>query len=88
MARRQGFDCHCLSMDYGQRHRAELVAAARVAKALGLSGTMNVMFTKSDAFNSMFGLPAAAEYRVATMDVPTTDLKLEFIDFKIGRAHV
>ena len=30
----------------------------------------------------MFGLPAAAEYRVATMDVPTTGLKLEFIDFK------
>ena len=35
MARRQGYACHCLSMDYGQRHRAELVAAARVAKALG-----------------------------------------------------
>ncbi|MDX9707265.1 MAG: 7-cyano-7-deazaguanine synthase QueC [Azospira sp.] len=29
-----GFDCHCLSFDYGQRHRAELVAAARVAAAL------------------------------------------------------
>jgi 7-cyano-7-deazaguanine synthase len=35
MAREQGYACHCLSMDYGQRHRAELVAAARVAKALG-----------------------------------------------------
>ncbi|MBL8476055.1 MAG: 7-cyano-7-deazaguanine synthase QueC [Methyloversatilis sp.] len=35
MARAQGHDCHCLSVDYGQRHRAELVAAARVAKALG-----------------------------------------------------
>jgi 7-cyano-7-deazaguanine synthase len=30
-----GFDCHCLSFDYGQRHRAELAAAARVAAALG-----------------------------------------------------
>jgi 7-cyano-7-deazaguanine synthase len=28
-----GFDCHCLSFDYGQRHRAELAAAARVAAA-------------------------------------------------------
>lgn len=35
MARAQGHECHCLSLDYGQRHRAELVAAARVAAALG-----------------------------------------------------
>mgnify|MGYP000866687057 CR=1 FL=1 len=31
----QGFSCHCLSLDYGQRHRAELKAAERVARALG-----------------------------------------------------
>lgn len=30
-----GWRCHALSIDYGQRHRAELAAAARVAKALG-----------------------------------------------------
>ena len=30
-----GFACYCLSFDYGQRHRAELAAAARVAAALG-----------------------------------------------------
>ncbi len=35
MARAQGYACHCLSMDYGQRHRAELAAAAQVAQALG-----------------------------------------------------
>lgn len=35
MARDAGYDCHCLSVDYGQRHRAELHAAARVAQALG-----------------------------------------------------
>ncbi|MCE5325607.1 MAG: 7-cyano-7-deazaguanine synthase QueC [Planctomycetaceae bacterium] len=29
-----GFACHCLSFDYGQRHRFELQAAARVAAAL------------------------------------------------------
>ena len=35
MAREQGFECFALSIDYGQRHRAELDAAARVAKVLG-----------------------------------------------------
>ena len=35
MARAAGHDCHCLSIDYGQRHRSELDAAARVAHKLG-----------------------------------------------------
>ena len=34
LARRDGFECYALSFDYGQRHRVELAAAARVAKAL------------------------------------------------------
>ncbi|MGB5450610.1 MAG: 7-cyano-7-deazaguanine synthase QueC [Sedimenticolaceae bacterium] len=37
MARAQGFDCYALSLDYGQRHHAELAAAGRVAGALGVS---------------------------------------------------
>lgn len=35
IARDAGFDCYCLSLDYGQRHSVELDAASRVAKALG-----------------------------------------------------
>lgn len=35
MAREQGFVCFALSFDYGQRHRAELTAAARLAEQLG-----------------------------------------------------
>ena len=35
IARHQGWRCHALSIDYGQRHRSELDAAARVAAALG-----------------------------------------------------
>jgi len=35
IARDRGFDCHCLTVDYGQRHRIELDAAKRVARALG-----------------------------------------------------
>lgn len=32
IARQKGFDCYGLSFDYGQRHRAELQAAERVAQ--------------------------------------------------------
>jgi 7-cyano-7-deazaguanine synthase len=35
MARSQGFECYALSVQYGQRHSAELDAARRVASALG-----------------------------------------------------
>ncbi len=35
IARAEGFECYALTVDYGQRHRLELEAAARVAKALG-----------------------------------------------------
>jgi 7-cyano-7-deazaguanine synthase len=34
-ARSAGWACHALSVHYGQRHSAELAAAARVAQALG-----------------------------------------------------
>lgn len=35
LAREQGFACHALSVDYGQRHAAELAAAAAVCRMLG-----------------------------------------------------
>jgi 7-cyano-7-deazaguanine synthase len=38
MARKQGFECYALSVDYGQRHRVELEAAKKVADTLGAKG--------------------------------------------------
>jgi 7-cyano-7-deazaguanine synthase len=37
MAKAQGYDCHTLSFDYGQRHRSELAAARRVSLAMGVT---------------------------------------------------
>ncbi len=35
LARNEGYACHALSVQYGQRHQAELAAAARVVAQLG-----------------------------------------------------
>ena len=35
IARSEDLECHCLTVDYGQRHRVELDAARRVADSLG-----------------------------------------------------
>lgn len=35
IARHEGWDCHCLSFRYGQRHAVELAAAQRIARQLG-----------------------------------------------------
>lgn len=48
IARDAGFDCYCLSLDYGQRHSVELDAAARVAKALGAREHRVVQLALSD----------------------------------------
>lgn len=42
LARREGYACYALSFDYGQRHRVELDAAARVAAAVGVEQHMVV----------------------------------------------
>lgn len=35
VARKEGIHCYCLSFDYGQRHRRELVSARRLASGAG-----------------------------------------------------
>ncbi|MGP0172154.1 7-cyano-7-deazaguanine synthase QueC [Pseudomonas sp. NCHU5208] len=37
MAKAEGYTCYSMSFDYGQRHRAELQAAERVARQLGVA---------------------------------------------------
>jgi 7-cyano-7-deazaguanine synthase len=64
MARAEGHECYCLSVDYGQRHRAELTAAKRVAAALSASEHRVVALDLTS-----FGRSALTDLRIA---VPTT----------------
>lgn len=41
-ARNEGFDCHTLSVDYGQRHRHELVASELLSKRMGAASHRTV----------------------------------------------
>src|SRR3989442_9002662 len=59
IAKAQGLDCYALSFRYGQRHAAELDAAGRVAKHLGV--TQHVVL---DIHPRPFGGPAL------TSDIP------------------
>lgn len=60
IARELGFSCHCLSIDYGQRHGAELAAAAKVASALGASQHRTVRIDMNQFGGSALTDPAIA----------------------------
>jgi 7-cyano-7-deazaguanine synthase len=63
LARRDGFECHALSVNYGQRHQAELAAAKRVANALGARQHRVIALDLQT-----FGGSALTDY---SLDVPT-----------------
>lgn len=63
LAKSRGFACHCLSLDYGQRHRIELEAAARVAASLGAANHRTLQLDLTQ-----FGGSALTDLAI---DVPT-----------------
>jgi len=74
MAKAEGFDCHCLTVDYGQRHRAELAAAAHVARALGAAGHRLV---KLDL--AAIGGSALTDRTIAVPEAPTAGIPVTYV---------
>jgi 7-cyano-7-deazaguanine synthase len=74
MARSQGYPCYALSVDYGQRHHAELAAAARVAKALGATEhrVINIDLTA-------FGGSALTDSNIAVPEQESTGIPLTYV---------
>lgn len=74
MARAEGFECHALSFAYGQRHAAELEAAARVAERHG-AASHRVMTIDLGAF----GGSALTDAAIAVPEAPTDGIPVTYV---------
>lgn len=72
VARSQGYACHALSFDYGQRHVAELNAASRVAAALGAAEHRVARLDLGQLGGSALTDPAIAVPEGPTEGIPVT----------------
>ena len=91
MARHDGFACHALSFDYGQRHRAELHAAAMLAERLGAVEHRTLTIGLGE-----IGGSALTDSRIAVPDKPGEGIPVTyvparntvFLSFALGWAEV
>ncbi len=74
LARQQGYACYALSVDYGQRHHAELAAAQRVAQALGAVEQRVISVDLTG-----FGGSALTDARIAVPEQATTGIPLTYV---------
>ena len=96
MATRERWRCHALSVDYGQRHRAELAAAAKLAQALGAVEHRVVqldlrVFGGSALTDSSIDLPRAPSAGIPVTYVPARNtiflsLALAYAEVREARA--
>lgn len=74
IANSQGYECYCLSLDYHQRHVAELKAADNVAKMLGA-----VMHRTAQLDLSMFGGSALTDEHIKVPEMPTQGIPVTYV---------
>lgn len=74
IAAQQGYVCHALSVDYGQRHQSELTAAARVAVQLGVVEHRVVQLGLGG-----FGGSALTDTAIAVPEAPTSGIPVTYV---------
>ena len=74
IANHQGYACHALSFEYGQRHRVEIEAAARVVASVGAvqHRTMRIDL-------AAFGGSALTDHSLAVPDEPTAGIPITYV---------
>lgn len=91
LARRDGWACHTLSFDYGQRHRAELAAAEQVARQLGAVEHRTVRIGLGDIGGSALTDPEVAVPTAPGGGIPVTYVPARntvFLSVALGLAEV
>jgi 7-cyano-7-deazaguanine synthase len=73
-ARQQGFDCYCLSLDYHQRHIAELHAANNIATTMGAHAHKTA---QQDL--SLFGGSALTDDNIAVPESATSGIPVTYV---------
>jgi 7-cyano-7-deazaguanine synthase len=95
IAIRDGFDCYCLSFDYGQRHRIELTAAARIAKNLGAVdhrvAVIDLRIFGNSALTDVIEVPKRRKPEQMATGIPVTYVPARntiFLSFALAYAEV
>jgi 7-cyano-7-deazaguanine synthase len=73
-ARREGYECHALSFHYGQRHDAELAAAARVAASQGAASHRVIAIDLGAVGGS-----ALTDARIPVPEAPTGGIPITYV---------
>lgn len=95
LAKHDGFDCHALSFDYGQRHRAELEAAKRVADQHGAASlrlaTIDLRAFGGSALTDDIDVPKDRNESEMTHGIPITYVPARntiFLSYALALAEV
>ena len=91
IAREAGFECHALSISYGQKHAAELAAAARVADALQAASHRTVelpgaLFAGSALTDASIAVPEHGGDGIPATYVPARNTV--FLSIALGQAEL
>jgi len=94
-ARREGFESYALSFDYGQRHRVELEAAAKVAACLGAArhivARISLDAIGGSALTGDIAVPKARSFEEMGQGIPVTYVPARntiFLSFALAWAEV
>jgi 7-cyano-7-deazaguanine synthase len=95
IARSEGYECYCLSFDYGQRHRIELEAARQVAKQLGAKehriATIDLRVFGGSALTDDIAVPKDRAENEMQTGIPVTYVPARntiFLSFALAYAEV
>src|ERR1039457_6002144 len=95
IARQQGFECYCLSFDYGQRHAIELQAAKRVAETLRARehriATIDLRVFGGSALTADIAVPKHRDTAAMSAGIPVTYVPARntiFLSFALAYAEV